>query len=410
MLKIENETPKMKNLRNESSDFFINKEFKLIKEISLVETSNGNDFNTSLLIAHLNTILNSEKDKLFSIQRVFYPSKHDEIQRLPLFSFFQVMCSFYYKNIKDIQEPLNISVDFLKNIVNVDWNKVKIMINEDTFERYKCQWLSHFNTQQIWITNKRNTYDFKYNDEVNVQGEYVKFFLEYKNGIFPIFDFVLMEYAQTLCIEAGVILERCLFVKEKVNTIFDTEIYTNLNKKISKLYGEHIFRPEYDYLGYYISHMIRSLSIVMLDGLKPSSRSPRTKTLRYWMKYLMVRVSLYNLSPSSLILLLDSCFESLKLSGYNYKLQAYVRVQEHWINEIKQLHLKLPDILTNIFSNKNVSKDSIYNEVLKNINHEDQIKKIKNNIKFSHGYTFDNELKKMRIINNTHDFYSNFVD
>lgn len=397
----------MNTFRQDCKKYFESLDFKEIKEISVIDTTMKQDFNTSLLVAHSKTILDSEETKMFSLQRVFFPKIHNDGIRTPLLSFFQVMCNFYLKD-SDLNNSLKIAVDFLNEITKIDFKKIRLMINEQTFHTHQIAFRNHFEENQIWVRKKKNQYSFFYNEE-KVVGEYIKFFIETNDGIFPIYDLVLMNHNGKIIIECGGILERLYFIHENEKTIFDTNLYGFFIYKIKEVYGRDIFKPEVDYLGYYIAHMLRSITIVMLDGLIPSNKTPRTKALRYWMKFLMIRISLYNLSPFSILELLDSTFESIANSGYLYKENSYSAARSYWEKEIVQLYKTLPEEFINLYTKGHFKNESTYSKVFSISNKKTQKFSIQENLRYSHAYPFPDELSELKIIKDVNHFYNIFI-
>lgn len=207
-----------------------------------------------------------------------------------------------------------------------------------------------------------------------------------------------MKEGSKLHIEAGGILDRFIFLNMDKDTIFQTDIFEEMILAINEKMGSDVFTPKFDYIGYYIAHMIRSLSFVILDGLKPSNRSPRSKALRYWMKYLMIRMSFYNISPFVLLDLLSVVRFSIEKSGYLYNNESYERNKKYWIEEISNLYRNHAKEILNIKTGDLNNCGSIYKDVLSILSLDKQLGKIIDTTRISHGYPFTDESEQFTVI------------
>ncbi|RAZ73467.1 hypothetical protein [Planococcus halotolerans] len=382
-------------LREEIEKFFCEKNFEYLEEKKITDTHGKHDYNTSLLVAHVNEILNDQKNS-YSIQRVYYPVGNNEAMRYPLFSYFQVMSNFYYKNVKDISKPLLIAIEFLEKVIEVNRNSLKVLIYKETYNLYKETISTYFKENQIIIQDQKSSYEFNHSGK-NVTGEYIKFlYSDSNNKFFPIYDFVLMSYENSLTIEAGGILDRFLFIKEKKYNIYQTKMYSDYLVFAKNDLGKEFFEPNKDYIGYYAIQMLRSITIAMLDGVKPSNKNPQAKNLRYWIKYLMIRLTMYNISPFWIIKSLNHVFENLKLCGYSYTEKNYKRVTMIWESEISNLFKDYYKEMMNIYKEDWDELSTVYLDVLNLLSKKNQKEAIMHQQRLSHGYPFEDELQEFK--------------
>uniref|UniRef100_A0A7C4YGG3 Alanine--tRNA ligase n=1 Tax=candidate division WOR-3 bacterium TaxID=2052148 RepID=A0A7C4YGG3_UNCW3 len=279
-------------LRNTFIKFFKDKGHKVVPSSSLIPEKDPTLLFTSAGMVQFKPFWSGEKEieypRATSIQKCLRLSDIDRVGDTPKHdTFFEMLGNFsfgdYFK-----KEAISFAYEFIFKIMNIDLERMVITIHPDDEESLNI-WKSLGIKEERIFKTKENFwgpaggsgpcgpctemhFDLgKDYGDCNVVDENCERFIEVWNLVFPQFNYQNGEYLplKNKGVDTGMGLERLAMVMQEKKSIFETDLFYPLIKKIEEITGKNYddFKKEFNIL----ADHIRALTFAISDGAYPSN-------------------------------------------------------------------------------------------------------------------------------------------
>lgn len=326
-----------------------------------------------------------QKKKMYTIQKCIRTT--DKILNIAgnegVASPFTYMMSFFLTKEKNLEYAINLTFDIF-NQMEIDVDNIIIITSDNMFHEIR----SYLPVKQrVCIISREKLHSTL--DSEGLDGEYIKFYFKNFNGFVPVGTLNIIQRENIYVVDSSFLLECDVVASYYANSIFNTDIFLNSFKVISK--WENTIPKR---LKYKILCLGRLILICMYNGIYPGSKG-RSYTVRKLIRNLVIDVYISTYTADKFAYsriintyisdLVDGLSEDLTLFEVNLDIEKNESIKKIIISEVES-YIKLLINSKKIINNSNYDRKRLTEEKgipIKLLNYYENNAKTKNNQEYT---------------------------
>ncbi|WP_436889226.1 hypothetical protein [Mammaliicoccus sciuri] len=347
------ENIKFYDFEKKTNNYFENKLYNVEPEISLVRDEKVKPYFIFSPTLRFMKIYNEKNyANYYTNQWCFKNVEFYKMEVNPLVTSNQRLSGFYSNIYKPYGEIINLVKDYLV-LLGIEIESVYVQYPEFIEKLGKT-----FEENGFINAIPSNSEELKCNIPIPFNSYYMKFLLNYNNGLVPIINIVLIDNKNgKSMIDSAIFLERIFFVINKLNDSYESSLYKNSRKVFTNSFFKFDSKEE---LNICLS-LSRAVSLLFHENIVPSSKGSGY-TLKKLMKVLFEYIDNDNLNYKNIRDILYSSYLDLHISKKPFLIE-WVEYMYEFYKNFKKIKSENSKKISKLLSNYNGEIE--YNEFLK---------------------------------------------
>lgn len=252
------------SLKNNIINLLKNEHLKQIPSVPILRSTTQKPFFTfsSILVVYDKFLSSDEKDIEFIIQPCVRSLESYKLKYNPIVSNFQELLSIFSYKHRKISYYINLFDELNKKFLSLEKNRLYWQVQSTNSEVKKALRQNDF-YNIIDSKSEQLRCDLP---EITDNAFYLKVLYEYRNGLVPICNFVLIDQDKDSSrLDCAIFLDRLHFIINQKENVYDTELYSGL---VNFFVEKSIPYTE----SCRLSSLLRTSLVLLLNGVLPESK------------------------------------------------------------------------------------------------------------------------------------------
>ncbi|MBW7650710.1 alanine--tRNA ligase-related protein [Anoxybacillus sp. ST4] len=252
------------SLKNNIINTLKNEHLKQIPSVPVLRSATQKPFFifSPILVVYEKFLSSDEHDIEFIIQPCVRSLESYKLKYNPIVSNFQELLSIFSYKHRKISDYVSLFDELNKTFLSLEKNNIYWQVESTNSEVKKALRQNDFYN----IIDCKSEQLRCHLPDITQSAFYLKVLYEYRNGLVPICNFVLIDQEQDCCrLDCAIFLERLHFIMNQQDHVYDTELYSSLVKFFSEKSIPYIESCR-------LSSLLRTSLFLLLNGVLPESK------------------------------------------------------------------------------------------------------------------------------------------